>query len=168
MSYAAVISIAVLNAPLSRTLAFVPSFVRSDIATVLAAQIGVFPLSVLFFGYVSWISAYINLIIIPLISVIFVFLALSVLLSLITAAYGFFAFLPNILVNLLNDFVSEADYSVFVFPVTAGGALTCVYYAGVLLASDVLNLKFTSKAFICTAAITIYVVFSQLFTYGVL
>jgi len=168
LSYAAVVSIAVMAGPVSRSLSFLPYAVRGDISTVLAAQIGVFPFSVAFFGYVSWISAYINLIVIPLISVVFVILAVSVVLSAVTTLYKIFLFAPNFLVGLLGDFVGKTDFSVFALPVSAGGTLVCVYCAGVLIASDVFNLKFGVKAAACTSLMIIYVVFSQLFTFGVL
>ena len=168
LSYAAVISITVMVGPISRLLGFLPLSVRNSVSAVLAAQIGTLPFSVAFFGYVSWISAYLNFIVIPLVSVLFVISLSSVAVSAILPFAKIFMFIPNILVGAANKFVSEIDFSFFTTPLAAGGFRALIYCAGILAASDLFNLKFSVKASVCSVALVLYVVFSQLFTFGIL
>jgi competence protein ComEC len=69
----ATLSLIVFDTPVSKLISFVPQFLRQDLSTSLAAQIGVVPLLLYHFGYVNILSPLINAVVlwtIPIITVL--------------------------------------------------------------------------------------------------
>jgi competence protein ComEC len=60
LSFMATLSLIVFNTKVDRLISFVPNILRQDLATSLAAQIGVAPLLLIYFGSVSIFSPFIN------------------------------------------------------------------------------------------------------------
>ena len=92
---------------------------------------------------------------------------MGVLLSSITSL-GFFTFLPNVLAGLIVKFFVGIDFKYFLVVGTANLFMIILYYAGMIVASDVINLPFKVKLPTFTLAVAICIVFSQLFISGVL
>lgn len=73
LSFGATLSLILFNAKVERLIHFVPPLLRQDLATSLAAQIGVAPLLVVYFGTVNLLSPIINAFVlwtIPLLTII--------------------------------------------------------------------------------------------------
>lgn len=68
LSFAATASLIIFMPPLERLMGDIPKFLSSALSVTLAAQIGVLPIIIYYFGQVSAISLVANLIIVPLVA----------------------------------------------------------------------------------------------------
>ncbi|MBR2968946.1 MAG: ComEC/Rec2 family competence protein [Clostridia bacterium] len=167
LSYSAVIAIVVFSRAISRVLYFLPSPVRGGVSVTLAAQLGTVPASLSFFGYMSAISTVINVFMLPVVSVYFMFTASCVILSAVFSAPWMLAG-SNFLTGLLVDFVSLVDFSKFVVPGYATVGMVAVYFFGLIASSDIVNLPFKVKLPLFFVIVAACIVLSQLFVSGVL
>ena len=168
LSYSAVVSIVVMRKPVSDLLGFIKGPVRNNIATVVSAQLGVIPLSAAFFGTLSLVAIPINILFVPIISLIFLIVLLGVLLSGITTLSGVFMFIPNLIIGLIVRFVTGTDLGFFMIPAEATAVTAGIYFIGLLLASEVFNFRSGVKIAVFFSALLISIIFSQLFVYGIL
>jgi len=167
MSYSAVFSIAVFAKPVQRYLFFLPKSVSEGISATVSAQIGLLPVIMAVYNYTSWLAVVVNVLLIPLISVFFSLTVISVVLSTVTTL-GFITFIPNFLAGLMVKFFASIDFKYFLVVGTANLYMIILYYVGMIVASDVINLPFKVKLPVFTLAVAVCIVFSQLFISGVL
>lgn len=168
LSYSAVAGIALMDKPIKALFDFLPARVSDGLAVMLSAQLGLFPLSTLFFGYFSPVSLVLNFLLVPLISILFTLVALSALLSVILPFAEVIFFLPGAILGLVADFFYSVNFAALTVTGYFTGGMVAVYYFGLLAASDVINLKFAVKAVIFTLSICIFLLMSQLFAAGIL
>jgi len=167
LSYTAAISIVILSPPVDRLFAFLPDFLREATATVVGAQIGVFPVSVMLFGKASVISVAVNFFLVPLVSIAFIYVAISVIFASITT-FSWLLYLPDLLIGLLVKFITSIDFSAMLYSGPVTGVVLAVFYAGLLAVSDICNLPFKAKLTVFTVTTAVSMTISQLFSAGIL
>jgi competence protein ComEC len=89
LSFGATLSLILFASKVYRLLRFVPNFVRGDLATSLAAQVGVAPLLYLSFGQLNILSPFINALVLWTTGAITVLGIIAVLTSLISERLGY-------------------------------------------------------------------------------
>ena len=141
LSFSAVLGIILLSHNLSRALKFIPKKLRSMLVSGWSAQIATIPALIYKFGYVSAAGLFLNIILIPLISVVYVILLLFTLIALIipvsSAALPVAALPIEFLINTVGTLGFEkalikADFGIWIF---------VPFICAVIAASDKFNIK---------------------------
>lgn len=166
LSFLAVLSIIVLSPIFTRFLSkYFSKKLASSVAVCLSAQIGVVPVMMGTFSTFSVFSVVTNLICIPIASIAYMILFVSVLLSLIIPALGVFAYLFELLMRIVTG-VSSIIGSINLINVESW---TLILFSFVLLAccifvSDYLFLKKKSKKIaVITSLACVFVSFAMIF-----
>ena len=145
MSFFAVFTIILLMPKFKMLFKFLPEFLNNLISASLAAQIGVLPLVSLYFGFVPILSIFFNILIIPLVTVIYIFL---IILLLIPVPFMFS--LPQILLEIVLFIVrlgSLLSFSNVKFVFNNG---FIIYYSIILLVSMLIFLRRKFKIIACS------------------
>lgn len=146
LSVIAVLSINMLTPHLRRIFRFLPNKIASSLSVCLAAQIGTLPILITSFGYVSFASLIINLVVLPLFSALYVIIFVGVLLSIIFPCFALtiitVSFLPmQAIISLLvalgfeNTLISGVGGLIFV----------PLYFLPCVLFSDKLNIRLVPR-----------------------
>lgn len=171
LSFGVVLGIFLLNNPIKKLLKFIPKKfdkTKSSLSVVLSAQIASIPICLACFNKISLIAVLCNLIFLPLISFIYVFLFFSVLLSIISGLSVYLLFPSKIILNALIYLINILDYSVFTVGGFSFGIYSILYFLVILLVSGLVNIKIKPKVILClilSTACVLLSVFSALFDY---
>lgn len=158
LSVCATGGIIILSKNIVRPFKKIPETITSAAGVSLAAQAGTMPVMLAKFGYLSGAGILLNIVVVPLISVVFVILFVGTLLS---AALSFAAPLIIPVASLpLQLVISFLMTDVFEGALVSGfgaGAFLPLYFTGLLALSDKFNLKLMHRAvaFLCVLAILI-------------
>ena len=135
--------------------------VRSLLSASLAAQILTAPLQYMAFGYLSGWSFLLNLIFVPIISAVFAFLLLVVVLACILPLgwSTYVLYLPAMLFNGALLMFEVADFSSFALTgmQVSGGSCVC-YYGGVIFLTDKWNVTKRQRNFLSMVCFTAFFV----------
>ncbi|MDE6105144.1 MAG: ComEC/Rec2 family competence protein [Clostridia bacterium] len=163
LSICAVAGICLLSGQIKKPLKKLPKWVSSSVGTSFGAQAATMPVMLANFGYLSGAGLLLNVIIVPVLSLIFGILFLTVLLcAVIVPAAPFvipYAALP---LEAVTSFLLNAGFEKALISGFGAGAFVPLYFLCILLLSDKLNLKRLARciAFGCAfAAAVIYPVF---------
>lgn len=147
LSYLSVIGIICLTRPISKTLKFIPKKLREGISVSIAATLSTLPVTLNVFGYFSPMSILYNLIIVPIVYVIFLLLIVSVLLSIIFTKVFLFAICDKG-VQLTNKIVEVTTPQNFIIKGSMINFVTLSYYTGLITYSDLIFIKNKKKIII--------------------
>lgn len=115
LSYTALAGILIFAGPLSRKLKFLPRFIRDTVATTLSATSMTLPVLAYMFNSISILSVITNILVVPLVSIIFISALISTVMSFIYAPIGSaFAIIPGLLIKFVlacARIVSAIPYS---------------------------------------------------------
>lgn len=141
LSFAVVIGINLLAKPIASFLKFLPNKISISIGTVIAAQLSSMPIMISTFGEFSLISVVVNLLFIPIVSVIFILLLLFTFIGGVFGIESILLYPLNIIFKLVNMLISAFDSNFFmVGGIILGGAILS-YYATLIVASGLINLR---------------------------
>lgn len=157
LSFCVVLGIITLSKAISRVFAFLPDFLAYSLGTVIAAELFSAPVLVAFFGEFSLFAILANLVFIPLVGVVYVFLILSVILALVFSP-AVFLFLPNYVLLVLNTVINAFDYEAFIVGGITLTAITFLYYLALIIFSGLINVKRTVKIILSTVLTVIFAV----------
>lgn len=151
LSYGAVFGILAFNGKIESKLYRLPGFLRKTLATSTAVSLTTFPLSVLFFGTVSVVSALTNILVLPVLGA---FYGLIFAVGIICAIFPFLSFLiaPCSLSIYYINFVANSVASLPFCTISSVAPVWFLggYYFCLVLLSDYLFLnKEFKKATIC-------------------
>ncbi|MBE5754538.1 MAG: ComEC/Rec2 family competence protein [Clostridiales bacterium] len=141
LSFVVVLGMMVLTKPIEKLLKFLPKKVASSLAIVLAAQISSIPVCLDNFGYFSPVAVLLNIIFIPVASVIFIALLIAVIIGGLFNIANITLFLPKYVLYFINVVINAVDFEKLVVGGFAFGILTFVYYAACIIPSNFINLK---------------------------
>ena len=133
LSFGACVGIALFSGTLTRAMKKLPSFLSKYLAASFAVQIFTLPILLEAFGYLSVWGTLLNLLLVPLLPVLFLGVLLCTVLALvIPPAAGFFLMFPEGSVSLLVLFFTVADLSLVItgFSLGAGSGVWLVGAAG--------------------------------------
>lgn len=147
LSYLSLIGIIILVRPIKCWFRFLPNKISTAISVSLSATFATLPVTLNVFGYFSPLSVLYNLLVVPVIYVVFLLLIISVLLSLIISKHILFWVSEKILV-LLNKFIAFTTPSKFIIKGSMAGFSTTSYYLGLITYSDLIFIKNKQKLLI--------------------
>ncbi|MBQ9485997.1 MAG: ComEC/Rec2 family competence protein [Clostridia bacterium] len=160
LSFAVVFCIIMLMFPIKRLLNFLPDKISSAIAVSVSAEIGGIPVMLSVFGSFAALSAFVNILFVPIAGAVFLLLFVCAVFGGISPAV--FLFLPNYAIKGLNAAIFAFDFRTFAVNGVSFGVFALLYYAAVAVAGGMLNLKRTAKAVTCV----ILAVFCVVFIFG--
>lgn len=155
LSFVVVAGIFLLYKVFEKIFSFLPNKLSSSLATAFAAQIASIPISLAHFGSFSLVSVFINVLFIPLASVLFVILFVCCAVGGIFGIAEITLFVPNYMLKGLNYVMLMFDYKIF----TVGGfsfyAFALLYYATLPIIGGKINLTRTVSVILtCVTVVT--------------
>lgn len=149
MSFAAVYGIAAFSAVkirrLDQNMNKLKKSLLSSLLLSIGASLGTFPLVVHYYGLIPLFSLFLNLLIIPLVSVIFLLLWIGMIPFL-----NFFLAVPDFLIKVINavvGFLSEPNFAVI--PLRSFGAGAFVVLLILFVAGGFINISKSSRKIAC-------------------
>ncbi len=130
LSFGVVLGICLLAKPIANKLKFLPEKLASTIAVVVSAQVVAIPISLANFGCFSWISVCVNLIFVPVVSIVYVLTFLTCIIGGIFSISSITLFLSNYIFKFINLCIPFFDNGFFmVGDVIIGGGIIAYYLA---------------------------------------
>ncbi len=149
LSFAVVVGIIILSSPIAKLLKklikFLPEKLSLILGSVVAAQLFAIPICLSAFGEVSLISVLINLLFLPVVNVVFIFLLVCTLLGGIFGQATIFLFFAEYVLRAIIFLITLFDYRIFLLGGFTLSLFTVVYYAVGVIGAGLINLKKTAK-----------------------
>ncbi len=153
LSFGAVLAIALLMRPVSEKLNFLPDDIAAIISLSICGTLGTLPLSVYYFGVIPVLGLFANMLILPIVPLVFVSALLTCLLGL--AAPGIAGIIAAVPVFLASAMTAAAEsISSVSFAVRKAGisSAACLFiYLGYICISDYPLISAEKKYFACAA-----------------
>ncbi|MBE5757294.1 MAG: ComEC/Rec2 family competence protein [Clostridiales bacterium] len=145
LSYLSCFGIVLLNRPILKVLKFLPKKVASGLATTFSAQIATLPLLLTYFNQVSLVASLFNLLLIPVVFILFSFLFFAIFITLIFPFLGFVFFPIKYLILGINYLINFFDYNSLLLTEIAIGGFSFIYYFIILIVSGFINFAKITK-----------------------
>lgn len=158
LSYLSLLGIIILANSFKRLLKFLPEKISSSASVSLASCVTTLPVMMKVFGYFSPLSILYNLVIIPIIYVIFLGLILTLLVGFIIKLKVVF-FLADKTLGIINKLLYFTHPERYIVKGKAFGYGVIFYYSGVFIGSDLINLDKTKKLIFCLLFINVFLLF---------
>ena len=165
LSYGAVLGILVLSHNLNSLLGVLPTVIRRPVVTCLAVQLGTIPTMLTAFGTVAVAGIFLNVLVLPVISVVYVLLfvctVLSTVFPFLAGALMYVSALP---VQLLTNIIASCGLADTVITADVTRIIYLPFIAVTVALTDKLNysvLKRTAVFFTATTALTVGIVLSM-------
>ncbi len=147
LSYLSVLGIIILSRPIKTWFKFLPDKISGAISVSLSATLATLPVTLNVFGYFSPLSVLYNLIIVPVVYLVFIALILSVFISIIFTKHFLFAVCERV-IKIINEFIVFSTPNKFILKGSMAGFATGTYYLGLITYSDLIFIKSKQKMFI--------------------
>lgn len=151
LSFVVVFGIITTSNSFAKLFSFLPYKIASGIGAVISAQIFSIPICLYSFGQFSTIAVLINLVFIPLVSIIFIFTIVTTILGGIFSISKITLFPVKYVFKLINFLIEFFDLDIFIVGGFALGGIAIIYYLIFLIYSGFFNLKGKFKAITCIA-----------------
>lgn len=136
ISFACIYSISFLHQPINNAIHFMPRLIRSSLALSVAVWIGITPILIYYFNYVSIINILINLLAIPIVFLITLAGFAAVVVGVIFQPLSIFIFAASYYLIKILYYISEKSlllpFAGFNIP-SLGWYISLIYYLGVLM-----------------------------------
>ena len=167
MSYVCVFAIALLFKPLTKFFEKIKLHRKLSIALAidLSTTIGIIPVLGVYFGKLSFLTTFANLICVPLFAVGFIALLILVPLICIFNFLGFLLLLPDIILRLIvviAEFIANVGSFIFTIP-ALDIAFLILFYAGLFVLSGFVLLKLANKTLIISGIAIVCILVSIMF-----
>ncbi len=161
LSYCIVLGIILLSKPIAKIIKkgikFLPYKVCSVLGLAFSAQLAGAPILMQSFGYYSPISILMNLVLIPIVSVLFIFL---IIMTLVGGAIGIAKiclFVPNYVLKFINLLITSIDSESLLIPGIIMGGFLVFYYGALIISSGLINIKIKTKIVSVVIALAVFV-----------
>ena len=145
LSFVVSFSLITIAPPIERRLPFRSDKIKGAVSVLIASQLSALPVSVYVFGSFSIISLLANFLILPIVTIIFYFTVIGVVICMILPINAHIAlFIPNFLnvgTSVVVEFISKFPFAISFFSV----GLMTIYYFLLLCFSDLVNLSKRTK-----------------------
>ena len=156
LSYGGVLAIILLTRNIEKLLILLPSFFRNPIATCLAVQVGTIPTMLTAFGRVSVVGVFLNVIILPVISVIYVALfAFSVLGAICPFIASTLLPVMALPVQLLTNLISDGGFVDAVISAEVTRLIYLPFFAVTVALTDKFNFRPLGRGALFVTATTV-------------
>ncbi len=158
LSFTVVAGILLLQKPLARLFKFLPKKIADALSTVLSAQIFGAPVCLMTFGKTSSVAIILNLVFIPVVSIVFTATLVAVLFCAIFGLNSIVFFPLEYVYRAINFLITLFDYDIFMIGGFLIGVFVVVYYLAVVVASGFVNVKRVAKAISSISLALVFVV----------
>ncbi len=145
LSFVVVLGILLLAKPISKLFKFLPLKIAQSLGAVIAAQLASIPICLLAFSQFSAIAIIINLIFIPIVTIIYILLLIMTLIGGIFSIAPITLFIPKYILMFVNMCIQAFDFEIFMIGGFSLGIFTIFYYLAMIIPSGILNLKGLTK-----------------------
>lgn len=154
LSFGAALGIIMLGRNTETVLRFLPERVRKPLAVGFSAQVSTIPTQFACFGYISWAGLFLNVLVVPIVSLIYLLLFICTLLAaIIPFASGALVGFASTPVQLLVNLVVECGLENAVITRSAGLWISAPFVLLVVGISDKFNLKQVWRSTLCSLAL---------------
>ena len=167
LSFGIVLGIIVLAKRISRLLRFLPRKLADSLGVVFSAQLVSIPIMLQTFGSFSCISVLINLLFVPFVGVVYVFILVANLIGSVFGITRITLFIPNYALKVIIAAVNSFDFSIFKIGGIAFGLFMITYFMALFVLSDKVNAKKFIKISLSSVLFSVTVAGSVLFDYCV-
>lgn len=160
LSFVVAFFIIVLAPPLTKMLSFLPQKIASSLAVSIASFLSATPVSVIYFGYASVLSILLNIVLLPIISIVFMYLFIATIVGGIFSISGVLLFPVTYLVKgiiYLMNFVDFKGLAIFLGISTVGALF---YYLALFAIGGMFNLKRKTKNILVIVLLSIFTMLS--------
>lgn len=148
LSFMVVLGIITCSGTMSKLFSFLPKKIADSLGVVVCAQLFSVPICLYAFGQVSLIAMLINLIFVPIVSIIFTLTLICTIIGGIFSISNVVLFPLNYVFRGINYCITLFDYKTFlVGGITLGGGVLA-YYLTFFVIAGMFNLKTKAKVFI--------------------
>lgn len=147
LSYGCVISICLFYKTFENLLKFMPEKLGGSVALCLSVQFGVSPLVCYYFGYTSIISVLLNLLVVPIIGVVYPFLLIFIVLTIIIKPLAFLLKAPEVILFLVRYVANFFEFEKFNLFFKFSPIIIFLYYTFAIFATEKLNFSKRVKLF---------------------
>ena len=141
LSFMIVLGMFLLSNPMRKLLRFLPYKISSSLGAVLSAQLVGFPICLALFGEFSTIAIIANLLFIPLVGAVFIFLFVCTIFGGLLGIETIALFLPNLILKGINYLITAFDLQTFMVGGFTMGGFIVFYYLAVIVSSGFINVK---------------------------
>ena len=145
----------------------IPDKISSGVGVSFGAQTGTLPVMMAKFGYISGAGLLLNLLVIPIVSVLFAVLFAGTVVSIIIPpAAGFIMQYAALPLKALLSFLLSANFEKALITGFGAGIFVPIYFAVLVGLSDKINLKLVSKSVLATCGVAVLTVCVLVQTYA--
>ena len=166
LSVCAVGGIILLSKNFLKRFSKIPPKIKSAFGVSVSAQAATAPVLLSKFGYLSISGLFLNILVLPVLSAVFVLLFVTVVLAtVVTAVAGFiipYAVLP---LQLIISFFINAGFENALISGFGAGAFAPVFLLGIVAFTDKINLKTAVRALIAVCSVTVLCSYTTLRTF---
>lgn len=158
LSFVVVLGIILISKPISRLFSFLPQKVANAIGVVLSAFVSGIPVQLATFGQFSLFGILANLILIPVVGILYVALFVGVLIG---GAFGIEVvalFLQGYAIKLINAIITALDYKAFIVSGFVMSLFAIFYYLALVIPTGLFKMKTLAKIIASTLCAVICVV----------
>lgn len=145
LSFGVVFGILLLSKTIANIFKFLPEKLANSIGAVLSAQLASIPICLTAFSQFSLIAVLINLIFIPVVTVIYILLLVLTLIGGIFSIAPITLFIPKYIFMFVNMLIQAFDFGIFMVGGFSLGIFIIFYYLVMTILSGILNLKGLTK-----------------------
>ena len=156
LSFSIVIGLVILKVPVTNMFKFLPDKIADSLSSVVIAFVVSSPLCLLFFGEASLFAIIANLVLLPVIGIIYILLLVSTILTSIFSL-GFIMIPIKYILKAVVFVIGVIDYKAFIVYGVTIFASVLLYYFALIIASDIVNLKSIYKLVISVILIASFI-----------
>lgn len=145
LSYAAVIGIALFNRVFERIFSFLPDAVSSSLSVSAAVTYFMTPILFLAWGYSSVIVIFLNLLLVPIVSVLYSLVFASSLIYCVLPFFDFIWNIPFVVAHFINSALDELNVIYFTYYGSISVLSVILYYACAFAVTERTNFKLPVK-----------------------
>ena len=147
LSYSAVISIALFSREFTNLFVKLPKSISSKFGVSLAVVVGTLPVIIVMLGEVSVITILLNVVFLPIVSVIYYFTLIGTIIAMIFPHFNAFLIVANALVYLINSIMLNIAFERFLLKFNASEILLIPYMFNIILLSDKVNISKNARKY---------------------
>lgn len=155
LSFSVVFSMLTVGRRISNALSFLPEKLAKSLGGVISAQVGSIPASLYFFKTFSLIAPAVNLITIPIISYVFIFIVLGIVFGGVFSIPNYTLLIQNYCVKIIRKIFLVCDFDAFMINDVYMGKFVLVYFAIMIVFAGMIN--FSRKKRVVTSVILSFV-----------
>jgi len=141
LSFVVVCGIIILSKPIAKLFAFFPEKVANALGAVISAQLAGIPVCLTAFGEFSLIALIANMIMIPVVGVVFNILLVGVLLGGLLTVPHIILFVPKYALMAITALITAFDYHIFMVGGFTFAGFALLYYLACIIPSGLINVK---------------------------